>query len=142
MNELPISPHCFMITPLITFQVYLLSSICVDQLNITTGAKVTCTNKWRQRHQQKHVHYLSILLQVVVQNLRMGLLMRCQDVHEGSWGVARSSRGVDGSSAPQSRRQAERSCWRASMETLLLKRLHEKSKTEHILTRCKFGQTQ
>lgn len=66
---------------------------------------------------------LSILLQVVVQNLRVGLLVRCQDVHEGGRGVASGSRGVDGSPAPQSRGQAERSCWRASMETLLLERL-------------------
>lgn len=66
---------------------------------------------------------LSVLLQVVVQNLRVGLLVRCQDVHEGGRGVASGGRGVDGSSAPQSRGQAERSCWRASVETLLLKRL-------------------
>lgn len=66
---------------------------------------------------------LSVLLQVVMQNLRVGLLVRCQDVHEGCRGVASGSRGVDGSSAPQSRGQAEGSCWRASMETLLLKRL-------------------
>ncbi len=72
-----------------------------------------------------HEHYLSVLLQVVVQNLRVGLLMRCQDVHEGGRGVASGSRGVDGSPAPQSRGQTERSCWRASVETLLLKRLQE-----------------
>lgn len=69
--------------------------------------------------------YLSVLLQVVVQNLRMGLLMRSQDVHEGSRGVARSSRGVDGPSTAQSGGQAERSCWGPSVKTLLLKRLHE-----------------
>lgn len=79
------------------------------------------------------MQYLSILLQVVVQNLRVGLLMWCQDVHEGSWGVASSSRRVDWSSAPQSRGQAERSCWRASMETLLLERLHEENKMENTL---------
>lgn len=50
---------------------------------------------------------LSVLLQVVVQNLRVGLLVRCQDVHEGGRGVASGSRGVDGSPAPQSRGQAE-----------------------------------
>lgn len=84
----------------------------LEHVNRTTGVE-----------KKKAVRYLSILLQVVVQNLRMGLLVRCQDVHEGSWGVASSSRGVDGSSASQSRGQAERSCWRASVETLLLKRL-------------------
>lgn len=69
--------------------------------------------------------YLSILLQVVVQNLRMGLLMWSQDVHEGSRGIARSSWGVDGSSTAQSRGQAERCCWCSSVKTLLLKRLQE-----------------
>lgn len=66
---------------------------------------------------------LSVLLQVVVQNLRMGLLMRCQDVHEGRRSVSGCSRGVDGSSAPQSRGKAERGCWRAGVETLFVKRL-------------------
>lgn len=42
---------------------------------------------------------LSVLLQVMVQNLRMGLLVRCQDVHERGRGVARGGRGVDGSPA-------------------------------------------
>lgn len=73
--------------------------------------------------------YLSILLQVVVQDLRMGLLMRSQDVHEGGRGIACSSWGVDGSSAAQSGGQAERSCWCASVKTLLLKRLQEDTKT-------------
>lgn len=45
---------------------------------------------------------LSVLLQVVVQNLRVGLLVRRQDVHEGGRGVASGSRGVDGSPATQS----------------------------------------
>lgn len=40
---------------------------------------------------------LSILLQVMVQNLRVGLLVWCQDVHEWGWGIASSSWGVDGS---------------------------------------------
>lgn len=62
---------------------------------------------------------------MVVQNLRMGLLMWSQDVHEGGGGVARRSRGVDGPSAAQGRGQAEGSCWRPSVETLLLKRLLE-----------------
>lgn len=65
--------------------------------------------------------YLSVLLQVVVQDLRVGLLMWRQDVHERGRGVASGGRGIDGSPAAQSRGQAERSCWRASMETLLLK---------------------
>lgn len=71
------------------------------------------------------VFYLSILLQVVVQNLRMGLLMWSQDVHEGGRGVACSSWGVDGSSTAQRGGQAERSCWCASVKALLLKRLLE-----------------
>lgn len=50
---------------------------------------------------------LSVLLQVVVQDLRMGLLVWCQDVHEGGRGIASGSRGVDRSPAPQSRGQAE-----------------------------------
>lgn len=69
--------------------------------------------------------YLSILLQVVVQNLRMGLLVWSQDVHEGGRGIARSSWGVDGSSTAQSGGQAERSCWCTSVKTLLLKRLQK-----------------
>lgn len=69
--------------------------------------------------------YLSILLQVVVQNLRMGLLVWSQDVHEGGRGIARSSWGVDGSSTAQSGGQAERSCWCTSVKTLFLKRLQE-----------------
>lgn len=50
---------------------------------------------------------LPILLQVVVQNLRMGLLVRGQDVHEGGWSIPCSSWGVNGPSTPQSRGQAE-----------------------------------
>lgn len=60
---------------------------------------------------------------MVVQNLRMGLLMWSQDVHEGGRGIARRSWGVDGSAAAQGGGQAEGSCWRTSVETLLLKRL-------------------
>lgn len=45
---------------------------------------------------------LSILLQVVMQNLRVGLLVWRQDVHEGGRSIASGSRGVDGSPAPQS----------------------------------------
>lgn len=50
---------------------------------------------------------LSVLLQVVVQNLRVGLLVRCQNVHEGGRSVAGRGRGVDGTAAPQRRGQAE-----------------------------------
>lgn len=66
---------------------------------------------------------LSVLLQVVVQDLGVGLLVWGQDVHEGGRGVARRCGGVDGAPTAQCRGQAERSCWCASMETLLLKRL-------------------
>lgn len=51
--------------------------------------------------------YLSVLLQVVVQYLRMSLLVWCQDVHEGGRGVASSSRWVDWSPTPQGRGQAK-----------------------------------
>lgn len=50
---------------------------------------------------------LSVLLQVVVQYLRMSLLVWCQDVHEGGRGVASSSRWVDWSPTPQGRGQAK-----------------------------------
>lgn len=59
-------------------------------------------NSHRQVEIYNNVRYLSVLLQVVVQDLRVGLLVRCQDVHEGGWGVGSSSRGVDGSPAAQS----------------------------------------
>lgn len=51
--------------------------------------------------------HLSVLLQVVVQNLRVGLLVWCQDMHEWSWSVAGSGRRVDGAPAAQRRGQAE-----------------------------------
>lgn len=60
---------------------------------------------------------------MVVQDLGVGLLVRRQDVHKGSGGVAGRSRRVDGSCAPQRRRQAEGSRRRAGVETLLVKRL-------------------
>ena len=71
------------------------------------------------------VWYLSILLQVVVQDLGVGLLVRSQDVHEGRGGVASPGGGVDGPPAAQGRGQAEGGGWRASVETLLLKRLKD-----------------
>lgn len=73
------------------------------------------------------LRYLAVLLQVVVQDLRVGLLVRRQDVHERSGGVAGRSRGVDGSRAPQGRRQAEGSRRRAGVKTLLVKRLQTRS---------------
>lgn len=67
-----------------------------------------------------HTQYLSILLQMVVQDLRVGLLVRCQDVHEGGWSITSRSWGVDGTTAAQGRGQAEGSCRCTSVETLLL----------------------
>lgn len=64
---------------------------------------------------------LSVLLQMVVQNLRVGLLVWCQDVHEGGRSVACSGRRIDGSPAAQRRGQAKRSGRCPSVETLLLK---------------------
>lgn len=45
---------------------------------------------------------LSVLCQVVVQQLGVGLLMRGQNVQERSWGVTRSSSRVQGSCPAQS----------------------------------------
>lgn len=76
---------------------------------ITLGSFLVGTNRTgkkkndlrdRDKQQQKPVHYLSVLLQVVVQDLRVGLLVWCQDVHEGGRGIASSSRRIDGSPAP------------------------------------------
>lgn len=66
---------------------------------------------------------LSVLLQVVVQDLGVGLLVRGENVHEGGGGVASSSGGVDGTPTPQSRGQAEGGGRCASVETLLIKGL-------------------
>lgn len=76
--------------------------------------------------------YLAILLQVVVQNLRVGLLVRGQDVHEGGWSVASGSWGIDGTAGPQRRGDAERSSRRPGMETLLFKRLRKEAKKQNI----------
>lgn len=63
---------------------------------------------------------LSILCEVMVQQLGVGLLVRWQDVHEGSRGVARSPPGVQGPRPAQCRGQAEgRRCPR--VEALLVK---------------------
>ena len=103
-------------------------------LTWTIGVKSSCINRWRKTQQQWHFLYLSVLLQVVVQNLRVGLLVRGQDVHEGGRGVGSGSRGVDGTPAPQSWRQAERSCRRASVETLLIERLQGEGRQRQDMT--------
>lgn len=66
---------------------------------------------------------LPILLQVVVEDLRVRLLMRGEDVHEGGGGVCRRCRRVDGAAAAQRRRQVEGGCWGSSVKSLLLKGL-------------------
>lgn len=67
--------------------------------------------------------YLPVLLQVVVEDLRVGLLMWGQDVHERRGGV-RSRRGrVDGATAAQCRRQVEGGRWGSSVKSLLLEGL-------------------
>ena len=67
--------------------------------------------------------YLCFLLQVVVQDLRVLLLVRRQDVHEGGLGVAGGGRRVDGAPTAQGRGQAEGGGGRAGVETLLVERL-------------------
>lgn len=62
---------------------------------------------------------LSILLQVVVEHLGMGLLMGGQDVHVGSRSVTRRGRRI----APECRGQTEGSAGGSCVETLLLERL-------------------
>lgn len=66
---------------------------------------------------------LPILLQVVVEDLRVGLLMRGQDVHERSGGVCRCRCRVDGAAAAQRRRQIEGGCRGSSVKSLLLEGL-------------------
>lgn len=80
--------------------------------------------------------YLPVLLQVVVEDLRVGLLMRGQDVHEGGGGVRRRRRGVDGAAAAQRRRQVEGGCRGSSVKSLLLEGLlrgrgQRRSKARH-----------
>lgn len=67
--------------------------------------------------------YLPVLLQVVVQDLRVGLLMRGQDVHEGGGGVGSRRGRVDGAAAAQCRRQVEGGRWGSSVKSLLLEGL-------------------
>lgn len=74
--------------------------------------------------------YLPILLQVVMQNLGVRLLMGCQDVHEGGWGVRGGSGGVDGAAAAQGRRQVEGGRRGAGVESLLLKGLLREGERE------------
>lgn len=45
--------------------------------------------------------YLSVLCEVMVQQLGVGLLVRWQDVQEGSRGVTRSTPGVQGPCSTQ-----------------------------------------
>lgn len=66
---------------------------------------------------------LPILLQVVVEDLRVRLLMWGQDVHEGGGGVRRRRCGVDGAATAQRRRQVEGGCWGSSVKSLLLEGL-------------------
>lgn len=63
---------------------------------------------------------LSVLGQMVVQQLGVRLLVGGQDVEEGSRGVARGSSRVQGACAPQGRWQAE-GRGGARMEALLVK---------------------
>lgn len=104
--------------------------VCINrfhEFNFLTSSPVKSnTEEWWEA---QLLRYLAVLLQVVVQDLRVGLLVRCQDVHEGGGGIAGRSRGVDGSCAPQRRRQAEGSRRRAGVETLLVKRLQRPSQS-------------
>lgn len=52
--------------------------------------------------------HLSVLCEVMVQQLGVGLLMWWQDVQERSRGITRSTPRVQGPRSPQCRRQAER----------------------------------
>ena len=64
--------------------------------------------------------YLSVLCEVMVQQLGVGLLMWWQDVQERSRGITRSTSRVQGPCSPQCRRQAEgRRC--PCVEALLVK---------------------
>lgn len=66
---------------------------------------------------------LPVLLQVVVEDLRVGLLMRGQDVHERGGGVRCRRCRVDGAAAAQCRRQVEGGCRGSSVKSLLLEGL-------------------
>lgn len=66
---------------------------------------------------------LSVLLEVVVEDLGVRLLVWCQDVHEwGRW-VGSGCGRVDGTSGSQRRGQVEGSGRGGGVESLLLKRL-------------------
>lgn len=72
----------------------------------------------------------------MVEDLRVGLLMRGQDVHEGGGGVCRRRRRVDGAAAAQRRRQVEGGCRGSSVKSLLLEGLlrgrnQRRSKARH-----------
>lgn len=66
--------------------------------------------------------YLSVLSEVMVQQLGVRLLVRWQDVKEGSWGITWCTPGVQGSGPPQCWRQVEWR-WCPCVEALLVKRL-------------------
>lgn len=66
--------------------------------------------------------YLSVRRQVMVQQLRVGLLVRWQDVQEGSRGISGSTTRVQGPSSPQRRRQVE-GRWCPCVKALLVKGL-------------------
>lgn len=69
------------------------------------------------------VSYLPVLLQVVVEDLGVGLLMRGEDVHEGGGGIRRRRGRVDGPPAAQRRRQVEGGRRGSSVKSLLLEGL-------------------
>lgn len=71
--------------------------------------------------------HLSVLSEVVVQQLGVGLLVWRQDVKEGSRSVTRGTAGVQGARPTQGRRQVERRR-RPCVEALLVKRLGEQNR--------------
>lgn len=77
--------------------------------------------------------YLSVLSEVVVQQLGVGLLVRWQDVEEGSRGVTRGTAGVQGARPTQGRRQVE-GRRRPCVEALLVKRLGRQKQKRAPLT--------
>lgn len=78
-------------------------------------------------HFVKGLAHLPILLKVVMQHLGVRLLMRRQDMEKRGWSITWGSTRVQGPSRSKSRGQAERRrC--ASMESLLVKRLHKQAR--------------
>lgn len=74
--------------------------------------------------------YLSVLCEVMVQQLGVGLLVRWQDVQEGSRGVTRSSPRVQGPCTPQRWGQAE-GRWCPCVKALLVKWLRREKKKKN-----------